>query len=377
MKILLVMSLASPWSREVAIGLQELGHDVHVVDFVREASAAAYLRSGDSILVDETRRLEQSGVSIHRLRSRLRSTLRYAFAASALGRLVRAVSPDISVSLYGGGQALMLWLSGARPFAVYVVGSDVLMSRGPARWLSRRVLAESDHVFANGRHLAIATQRLSPSARIESLYLGVRTEDFEPAHQDTEAPRMICTRGFLPVYNNEYVLEGLAALNASSPLPTTFVSKGPGLERAKATADALLSPAQRQSVLFLGGVPTAVLRRELASSQIYISLSRSDGTSVSLLEALASGLTPVLSDIPQNREWVSEEQGNGILVPLDQPDQLASALRRVMADRALRVHAFEVNRRLVRERADSSTNLQRLAATLQAIATSNSSPRFT
>ena len=40
-----------------------------------------------------------------------------------------------------------------------------------------------------------------------------------------------------------------------------------------------------------------------------MSASLSDGSSVSLMEAMASGLPVLVSDIPGNREWVTEENG--------------------------------------------------------------------
>ena len=42
------------------------------------------------------------------------------------------------------------------------------------------------------------------------------------------------------------------------------------------------------------------------ASDLYLSASHSDGSSVSLMEALASGLPVLVSDIPGNREWISE-----------------------------------------------------------------------
>jgi glycosyltransferase involved in cell wall biosynthesis len=103
----------------------------------------------------------------------------------------------------------------------------------------------------------------------------------------------------------------------------------------------------------------------LQDSSVYVSLSRSDGTSISLLEALSCGLFPILSDIPQNREWIDPSLENGILVPLDRPVELAAALRRAVTDASLRERAAVVNRRLIEERADARRNMTTLASRLQ------------
>ena len=48
------------------------------------------------------------------------------------------------------------------------------------------------------------------------------------------------------------------------------------------------------------------------AADAYVSCAQSDGTSVSLLEAMATGLPAVATDIPSNREWVVDGQ-NGWL----------------------------------------------------------------
>jgi L-malate glycosyltransferase len=42
------------------------------------------------------------------------------------------------------------------------------------------------------------------------------------------------------------------------------------------------------------------------SADYYVSASHSDGSSVSLMEALACGIPAIVSDIPSNREWIRE-----------------------------------------------------------------------
>jgi glycosyltransferase involved in cell wall biosynthesis len=60
---------------------------------------------------------------------------------------------------------------------------------------------------------------------------------------------------------------------------------------------------------------------------LFVSVPESDGTSVSLLEAMAAGCLPILSDLPANREWV-EDGRNGLLV--DDLANLGTALLRAM-----------------------------------------------
>jgi len=174
--------------------------------------------------------------------------------------------------------------------------------------------------------------------------------------------RIICTRGFLPVYNNEYLIQALATLgdDDTRDFHVTFAAPGPDLQKAKTLADRVLTPGLRTRVHFRNGLDRKALIQELSSSSLYVSLSKSDGASFSLLEALSCGIFPVLSDIPQNREWVTPEEDNGILVPFGDPGALAHALIRALADGAWRARAAAYNRQKVLEQADVSRNLREL-----------------
>jgi glycosyltransferase involved in cell wall biosynthesis len=356
------MALASPWSREIAAGLSQLGHEVHVVDFGEAPSAAAYLAASDREQSEAITALRGRGVVLHRIDSPWKSRARYLTGVPALARIARAVHADVVLTLYGGGFATLALASLIRPYAVYVVGSDVLAARGMGRRFAMVALERAACVFANGGFLATRTRELAPRADVRELCIGIKPDQFIPANHSASVARVVCTRGFLPVYNNGYLIEGLAARSRGTPpVPVVFVSKGPELDAVRSLADRALTPAQRAAVEFLGGVGEDRLRQQLRASQIYVSLSTSDGTSVSLLEALATGLFPILSDIPQNREWISAEAANGLLVPLDNPKALAEAIDLASGNRELREKAASYNRRLVRERADATRNLSQLA----------------
>jgi glycosyltransferase involved in cell wall biosynthesis len=110
-------------------------------------------------------------------------------------------------------------------------------------------------------------------------------------------------------------------------------------------------------ITFTGGLERALVAHQLKQSDVFVSLSRSDGLSTSLVEALACGLFPVVSDIPSNREVV-EHGRNGLLVDGDNPDDIAAALVMAASNRDLRERANRLNLALVRERFDIRRNTQ-------------------
>jgi glycosyltransferase involved in cell wall biosynthesis len=88
-----------------------------------------------------------------------------------------------------------------------------------------------------------------------------------------------------------------------------------------------------QTVEFCGQVdhPFPLLRQ----SDIFVLPSRSEGMSNALLEAMAHGLPCIVSDIAGNDEVIQHER-NGLLVKLDDEQDLARAIARLATDHALR-----------------------------------------
>ena len=224
-------------------------------------------------------------------------------------------------------------------------------------------------MFANGRYLAEQTRKLAPNASVVPLLFGIDVEKFSPGSPPASPVHLVCTRGFSALYNNEYLIHALAVLPKGLPdFRVTFVSPGRLLPDVRELADKTLSPAMRRRVEFLGGVSDAELPAILQSAHVYVSLSRSDGTSTSTLEGLACGLYPVLSDIPQNREWIDPDVAQrpvGSTRPATR--QLADALATAIVGEEQRSRAAPRNRQLILDRADSSRMMKTLSSMLESV----------
>jgi glycosyltransferase involved in cell wall biosynthesis len=96
-----------------------------------------------------------------------------------------------------------------------------------------------------------------------------------------------------------------------------------------------------------------------------VSASHSDGSSVSLLEAMACGKPVVVSGIPGNREWVTPEE-NGWLFPDGDAASLADRILHAAEQPAGRLSALGHGGRVVVEaRADWSRNQRKLLEAYQ------------
>lgn len=361
----MLMSLGASWAREAALRFSELGHEVHAIDFESEV-AGNYLRNRDDIHSGAIARLRSAVGGIHIIPGKDISQLRYIRYAPRFRKICQSIRPDVLLSLWGGGFATISYASGIRPYAVYVCGGDILRVSGIQKSVCRQALAKAAAVFANGAHFGERAKAFAPGANIHPAYLGVDTERFTPGSPSTSPVKIICTRGFAPIYNNSYVIEALALLPGNLPeYRVVFTSAGDSFAETVAFADRTLSPAVRGRVEFLNGVTDDELLARVRSSHIYTSVSRYDGTSISLLEALSCGLFPVLSDIPPNREWIDPGLSNGLLVPLDEPGAYAHALQQAIEDAAWRSRVSPLNRQIILDRADGRKTIAFVASTLE------------
>lgn len=110
-----------------------------------------------------------------------------------------------------------------------------------------------------------------------------------------------------------------------------------------------------ERVSFPGQVSYANLPRYYRSADLYVCASHSDGTSISLLEAMACGLPVLVSDIPGNREWV--KQGiQGWLFPDGNVYALAQGIIYAAQEKDRLPQLSRASRILVEQRADWSKN---------------------
>lgn len=368
MRLALLMKIHSAWSRKIAAQLADLGVEVHVIAFTEDEKNDDQTVVKNVHTLNDIKQMSDAIAGTHEIHLKRSSNLNYITQASKLGKICRDNKIDLLFTLYGGGFALSAYLSGFRPYAIYAVGSDVLLISSIFKLVSRYTFGASSLVFANGRYLAGKTKVLAPGANVVPLLMGVDTDKFSPDPQRSLPVRLICTRNFMPVYNNEAIIHALSRLqNFKHDYTLVFTTSGPLLSSVQKLSREILTPKQLNQIEFSGRVSDQMLLERVKKSHIYISMSRSDGTSTAMLEALACGLFPVLSDIPQNREWVDPVAKNGILVPLDDPDALAEAIALAISDDDLRQKATDYNRNLALERASSQRNIATMAKMLQEI----------
>ena len=111
-----------------------------------------------------------------------------------------------------------------------------------------------------------------------------------------------------------------------------------------------------KNIVFKGSLLPKEVAQNLRYAQIYVSTSLTDGTSLSLFEAMACGTFPIVTNIIANREWISDEK-NGFLVPINEPTKLAERIIQVLQNNFDRQSVIEKNYDLIKEYRIYETNM--------------------
>ncbi len=159
---------------------------------------------------------------------------------------------------------------------------------------------------------------------------------------------ILSNRQLQPIYNIPLLIRAIPIVLKAEP-NTKFIIAGIGSER-KDLERQVTELRIGSSVQFLGWANHEEMPKLLSRADIYISTSLDDGTSISLLEAMASGAFPIVTDIPSNREWIVDGD-NGFLVPLDKERVLAEKIVEAIRNRDLIERSRDKNLCLIKEKA--------------------------
>jgi len=159
---------------------------------------------------------------------------------------------------------------------------------------------------------------------------------------------ILSNRNLLPIYNVSLLIRAIPVVLKEEPKAQFIIAgEGPEKENIEKEAENLNVSS---SVRFLGQVPHEEMPNILAKADIYVSTSLYDGTSISLLEAMGSGAFPIVTDIPANREWITNGK-NGFLVPIDEERFLAEKILEAIRNQDLQVKSRDKNFCLIKEKA--------------------------
>lgn len=290
--------------------------------------------------------------------------------APRLMKSLRVVIDELQPDLLHAGPlttaAVLAARSGFRPLIQMSWGSDILWEarRNPLSGrLVRYALGSADALIADCQAVAQSAMELGfREEHIVAFPWGVDLKRFAPSSAKSALREnlgwqdkfvLLHMRNWESIYGVENVARAFAQA-AQDDAALRLLMPGSG-----SLADSIKIIFRKADVLdrvhFAGQVAQQELPGYYQAADLYISGSLSDGSSVSLMEALASGRPVLLSDIPGNREWITPGK-EGWLFSLDDVDALAAAIIRARQQHANFPKMQRLARRKAEERADWTQN---------------------
>jgi rhamnosyl/mannosyltransferase len=229
------------------------------------------------------------------------------------------------------------WVLKPAKVTVITHHSDIIRQKGWLRLygpLLRRVLAATDRIIATSPRYIESSPWLSPvHDRCTAIPLGIDLARFSLATQPRHQPFHILFVGRLRYYKGLDTL--LQAMPQIPQACLTVVGTGPMQQSWQALAQEL---GLAERVSFVGEVDDDDLPGYYRQADLFVlpSNARSEAFGIVLLEAMASGLPCVATELGTGTSWIVQDGVTGFVVPPLNPTAMAQAINTIAADETLR-----------------------------------------
>jgi glycosyltransferase involved in cell wall biosynthesis len=285
-------------------------------------------------------------------------------------RVLNTIKPDVVHAGPVHTCAYLVALAGFKSLVTMSWASDILHEVKFDPWLARTTsYAMKRTSVLVGDCDAVARKAIEdyhfPSDRIILFPWGVDLELFKPNGvpflrkelEWTDKFVLLCLRSWEPVYGVKDTIK--AFTRAAGEIPDLrLLLYGNGSQDKEIRE--MITRLGLQERIFLGGkIKNGDLPAVYRSADLYLTAAYSDGSSVSLMEAMACGIPSIVSDIPGNLEWV-ENGVHGWVFPRGDSDMMAEAILTAFANRKQLKEMSLKSRQKAEIKADWSKNFQRL-----------------
>jgi len=280
----------------------------------------------------------------------------------AIKKILRKIKPDIIHAHYATNYGFLAALSGYHPFMLTLHGSDILVdySRNTlSKFFVNYAVKKADVVTSPSKTITQRVMALRTNG-VHTIQYGVDTNKFcrskDIVISDKEKT-VISTRHLSDKYAVKTLIDATPLILNKIP-DARFLIVGEG-EKRHCFETEVKKTGYHERVEFLGAVPHEKMPDVLNKASIYVSTSPSDGLSISLLEAMACGLFPIVTDISGNREVIIDGT-NGILFPAGDVGKLGESIISVLNNKESISSTLQKNQAIVEKEFSQEKNLARV-----------------
>lgn len=247
-------------------------------------------------------------------------------------RLVQQIKPDVFHAFYATSYGVTGALVNYHPYIITTLGSDVLISP-KSSWIYRILLRfafkRADLITAMSSQMHDEIIKIgAQSSKVTTLPFGIDPTIFNTnnRHEREHSFVITHTRNFEKIYNIPHFIRAIGLIsNKVDNLIINMVGAGSLEQEIKE----MVHTMGMDSVFkFHGKITQPKISEMLQQSNVFVSVSLSDGNNISLNEAMACGAYPIVSNIAANRQWI-DDGVNGNLIAIDDDNALANAILNV------------------------------------------------
>lgn len=278
-------------------------------------------------------------------------------------RLLRDLKPDLVHAGPIQTCAFIAILAGASPLLTMSWGFDLMDDVHKNKWwewvtrytLKRSTFFTSDANVTKDKAIAYG---MNPEKTIVFPW-GVDLEHFNKKEERGKSDGFVlfCNRSWETRYGVDVLARAFVKVAQQRDDVRLILLSG-GSQGAK-LRKIFQSGGVEEYVTYGGQISQTELPRWYHMADLYISPSHVDGSSVSLMEALACGLPCLVSDIPANKEWIVEGE-NGWLFRDGDSNHLAEQILATMSQRENLSQVGRASRTEAEKRADWKKNAEAL-----------------
>lgn len=288
---------------------------------------------------------------------------------NSLRDVISRVKPDLIHAGPIQKSALLAAAIRFHPLVSMSWGSDLLKDSERNTWwrlATRYTLKGTDILLGDCQAVRSKAMEFGfPDERIVLFPWGIDLTAFSPASGQELRRRLgwendfvlLSLRSWEPIYGVDHLVHAFVrAARKNQHLKLLLLGNG----SQAGEIHQIISKNQLEGSVYFGGqVSQSDLPRFYHAADLYLSASHSDGSSVSLMEALGCGCPVLVSDIPGNREWITPGQEGWLFSDGDETSLADGILHAAQMPSEI-INMRSKARVLAEERADWSKNFKKL-----------------
>jgi L-malate glycosyltransferase len=300
-------------------------------------------------------------------------------------RMVATLQPDLAHGLYLTGYGWIAKDLGVHPLVLSALGSDVLdldprrqtgvaAGRLYTKYVARRThsaVACADVVLTDSVSLAATLAERVPGTDVRIIRFGVEISDVpteartrwrERLRIDDSAFVLLSSRLVRPNYNIDTIIRALPVIRRNCPGAVLVLKELPSHSDSEYRRACLQLAAELgvgDAIRVVGELDRSELLELHAAADVFVSVPSTDGTAVSVLEAMAAGVPVVATDAPGIDPLILADQESAVLVPVREVDALAAAVTDLGLSRPRRMQLAKRGLEVVQRHGDFDRELDR------------------